>query len=358
MTRFRILKDGRTERGTALVEFSLVAGLLMFFIYAIVAFGLILSQKNSITQAATEGARSALSVPGIASPTEAERTAHAMATVADTLDWMGSKYQAGDTTAIIDGCTSPADPARCITVTITYPYEDRPLVAARAGPRLDHPERSQGHCGLADQLGAPVRFRLPRLSRLVRNRARDERGAVLIILIPAIVMTVFACALGVDVGRIAVDKRNDQSVADVAALDAARALSPLSSLLAHSVYQSTAQTAAEATAARNGFDRADQTVTATVGSINPLTNDFVETGNTRRARRGGVVLEARVRLVRSEPAHDRNRPGLIQGRRSWLRDAPVRRAESELHGPVYWLGARVLLRRLDAGQPRHVQVSS
>ena len=71
-------------------------------------------------------------------------------------------------------------------------------------------------------------MRLPRLGHFLRiRRARDERGAVLIIVIPAMVMAIFACALGIDVGRIAVDKRNDQSVADVAVLDASRALSPL-----------------------------------------------------------------------------------------------------------------------------------
>jgi Flp pilus assembly protein TadG len=107
-----------------------VAGLLVFFIYGIVCFGLILSQKNSITQAAAEGARSSLSVPGIALPTDLQRTDYAKATVARTLSWMGAKYQAGDTTAVIAGCSSPTDTARCITVTITYPYSSRPLIPA------------------------------------------------------------------------------------------------------------------------------------------------------------------------------------------------------------------------------------
>jgi Flp pilus assembly protein TadG len=105
----------------------------MYFIYGIAAFGLILAQKNSITQAATEGARSALSVPGVASPTEAQRTAQAVATVADTLSWMGAKYQPSDTTVAINGCSSPSDTARCITVTITYPYAARPLLPQAPG---------------------------------------------------------------------------------------------------------------------------------------------------------------------------------------------------------------------------------
>ena len=124
-----------------MIEFSLVAGLLMFFIYAIAAFGLILAQKNSITQAATEGARSALSVPGVALPTDTQRTTQALTTVAKTLSWMGSKFQAGDATAVIDGCSSPADTARCITVTITYPYATRPLLPQAPGLGLITPNQ-------------------------------------------------------------------------------------------------------------------------------------------------------------------------------------------------------------------------
>ena len=75
------------------------------------------------------------------SPTEAERTAHAIATVADTLSWMGAKYQPGDTTAVIDGCSSPSDTARCITVTIIYPYAARPLLPQAPGLGLVTPNQ-------------------------------------------------------------------------------------------------------------------------------------------------------------------------------------------------------------------------
>ncbi len=117
-----------------------------------------------------------------------------------------------------------------------------------------------------------------------RRFARRERGAVLVIVIPALVMTIFACALGVDVGRIAVDKRNDQSVADVAALDAARDLSARSSLLSLSAANAFAQTAARASATRNGFTRSDQVITATVGSINPVTNVFTSSNGNSAVR--------------------------------------------------------------------------
>src|SRR5205085_10366634 len=113
----------------------------MFFIYAIAAFGLILSQKTSITQAATEGARSALSVPGVASPTDVQRQDQAKATVASTLSWMGSKYQASDTTAVVAPCAAPNQTSSCITVTITYPYASRPLLPPAPGLGLITPNQ-------------------------------------------------------------------------------------------------------------------------------------------------------------------------------------------------------------------------
>jgi uncharacterized membrane protein len=123
-----------------------------------------------------------------------------------------------------------------------------------------------------------VRLRFARLGNV--RRARDERGAVLIIVVAAMVMAIFASALGVDIGRIAVDKRNDQAVADVAALDASRALGALTSTLPYATYQSAAQTEVAASALRNHFTRPDQQLVATVGSIDPTTNVFNPTGNS------------------------------------------------------------------------------
>jgi Flp pilus assembly protein TadG len=119
----------RGDRGAALVEFALVSLLFIFFIYAVAVFGILLSTKNGVTHAAAEGARSALSVPDQPSATlDARRIAQATTTVADSLSHLGSNYDPADTVASIAGCTSPADPVKCITVTITYPWDDRPLV--------------------------------------------------------------------------------------------------------------------------------------------------------------------------------------------------------------------------------------
>ncbi|MCA1845762.1 MAG: pilus assembly protein TadG-related protein, partial [Actinobacteria bacterium] len=57
-----------------------------------------------------------------------------------------------------------------------------------------------------------------------RPRRSDERGAILIMATVGIVLAIIASALAVDLGRIAQERRSDQRVADLAALDAARDL--------------------------------------------------------------------------------------------------------------------------------------
>ncbi len=149
----QLRRRGRGSRGSALVEFAFVAPLLAFFIYGIVAFGVILAQKNSMTHAAAEGARSSLSVPGVVAPTEAQRVDQARATVVSSLSWMGSKFQPGTVAAPVDlevttgTCKSMLDPpdtsadtTRCIKVEINYPYNARPLVPPAPGLGLVTPD--------------------------------------------------------------------------------------------------------------------------------------------------------------------------------------------------------------------------
>ncbi len=115
--------------------------LFIFFIYAVAVFGILLSTKNSVTHAAAEGARSALAVADQPSATlNARRITQATTTVASSLSHLGSHYDPADTTASIDGCSGPSDSAKCITVTVTYPWADRPLVPQAPGMGLATPE--------------------------------------------------------------------------------------------------------------------------------------------------------------------------------------------------------------------------
>ena len=74
-----------------------------------------------------------------------------------------------------------------------------------------------------------------------RLRQRDEQGAILILASVGMVIAMIASALAIDIGSLAQDAREDQKVADMAALDAIRG-APADFL-----------TLAQASAARNGF---------------------------------------------------------------------------------------------------------
>ena len=135
-------RSGCDDRGSVLVEFSFVFVLFMLVIYALISFGMILAAKNSLTHAAAEGARAA--VGAVDDPLTLgvdERVERAKTQVAKSLSWFGSKYQPGDTSATVGRC-DPSDPLNlsdCITVTITYPYESRPIVPPAPGLGLVTP---------------------------------------------------------------------------------------------------------------------------------------------------------------------------------------------------------------------------
>lgn len=73
------------------------------------------------------------------------------------------------------------------------------------------------------------------------SRRRDERGAILIVATVGMVIAMIASGLAIDIGRLAQEAREDQKIADMAALDAVRG-APVD-------YQALA----EASALRNGF---------------------------------------------------------------------------------------------------------
>lgn len=121
------------EEGVALIEFSLVFALFVFILYALIAFGTALALKQSVTHAAAEGARAAVGVVDNPGTTEDERVEKAKAEVKDSLGWIGdARYSDDDVTADVDDC--PSSPTNsCITVKITYPYKDKPIVPSSPG---------------------------------------------------------------------------------------------------------------------------------------------------------------------------------------------------------------------------------
>lgn len=143
MVRRRVTRKLRNERAAVLVEFSLVFVLFIALLYGLIAFGLVLALKQSVTNAAAEGARAAV---GQYTATDAGQTAYAQAR--DGVDWVGGSRccwsdegYAGadddpDAPLVINPVTQPCDeaepegPACSITVTVRYDYDRAPLVPA------------------------------------------------------------------------------------------------------------------------------------------------------------------------------------------------------------------------------------
>jgi len=124
------------ERGAAAVEFALVAPLLVLLLFGIISYGVMLTFRQSLSQAAAEGARAA--AVALAAPSDVRHdgaVAQAARAVADAL---GDGYNCRDGELVDDGVpvggcvilapdTCTADSCR-YRVELTYDYADHPLV--------------------------------------------------------------------------------------------------------------------------------------------------------------------------------------------------------------------------------------
>ena len=140
----------RDEGGAAAVEFALVAPLLLFLLFAIIAYGYMLSFRQALSQAAAEGSRSA----AVASPSlsAAEVAARARSAVNDALGSYGvtctsdgrlTKGAASAGTCTISTprtCTTSTVGARCVQVSLDYTYKDDSLLPAVPGLGILLPE--------------------------------------------------------------------------------------------------------------------------------------------------------------------------------------------------------------------------
>lgn len=100
------------ERGAAAVEFALVVPLLVTLLFGIISYGYLLSFRQSVSQAAAEGARAAA-----VAPATSDREAIAFAAIETTLD---ATCAAGDDSL---SCLAlmPED-CDCMEVTVVWDY--------------------------------------------------------------------------------------------------------------------------------------------------------------------------------------------------------------------------------------------
>lgn len=116
----------RDQSGAAAVEFALVAGLFIFILYGLIAFGMILATKQRVTNAAAEGARAAVG-----------QTTSAAAISAATARVAAAGLTAGAYTATYTPAACGSN--QCITVTITYNLAAHPVVVPAPGLGLITP---------------------------------------------------------------------------------------------------------------------------------------------------------------------------------------------------------------------------
>ncbi len=129
----------RCDDGAAAVEFALVVPLLLLLLFGIISYGVMLSFRQTLSQAATEGARAAA-----VTLVDASKQTEAYSAVSKAMEPTGTSCQAGvlkkgsvsvGTCAVTAAlpCTTGVPTPTCVTVTVTYDYEAHPVVPSFPG---------------------------------------------------------------------------------------------------------------------------------------------------------------------------------------------------------------------------------
>jgi hypothetical protein len=120
--------EWRDQRGAALVELSFAIVLLLVVVFGIITFGLILSFKQGMTQAASDGARAAAVAPvGDAQAVAAVATARSVEAFDQKCNVAGLICTFGPPRP----CAPSAAARKCMEVELIYDYKNFPLI-----PRL------------------------------------------------------------------------------------------------------------------------------------------------------------------------------------------------------------------------------
>ena len=148
------MKIQRKQKGAAAIEFVIIFPIFFLIFYAIVTYGLIFAAQQTITLAASEGARAAVRYQ--TGKDDATRQTARIAAACDmsnqALAWL-RKTSAGQAAAqgvCATGITSTvvtADRAlcsnltgvTCIKVLVTYDYDKAPLIPKLLGPLMSLP---------------------------------------------------------------------------------------------------------------------------------------------------------------------------------------------------------------------------
>lgn len=134
MTRSRGASPRRRkdDRGASAVEFALVVPFLLLIIFGIIAFGMMLSFRQTMSQAATEGARAGALSSGATSTARGTDATNAASSALGSLKVGGTALSCG---ASYVTCTYAEAPCSndathtCSTLTVSYPYRAHPMLS-------------------------------------------------------------------------------------------------------------------------------------------------------------------------------------------------------------------------------------
>ena len=136
-------KSRRDERGAAVVETALcICFVVLPLVFGIIAYAYMLSFRQTVTQAAAEGARAAVVAPS--GSTTADRRTVAISAVSAALS-----TGAGGLTCSSQYVTCTAEPVAncadgsandCFKVTVSYPYRDHSLLPTMPGLGFSLPQ--------------------------------------------------------------------------------------------------------------------------------------------------------------------------------------------------------------------------
>lgn len=126
------MRGGKTRRrrqdGAAAVEFALIAVPLLVLVFGIITYGYMLSFRQAMSQGASEAARSAaVWASSYKTTQDSARIAAATSRLNEAMSSYGVTCSSGATCVItINTCGT----AKCVTVTVSYPYKTKPLTPA------------------------------------------------------------------------------------------------------------------------------------------------------------------------------------------------------------------------------------
>ena len=136
-------RRGRGERGSQVVEFAIASVLLLVLLFGIIEYGYILSFKQSMTQAAAEGAR--VGAVGGDSSTIAAAVTRAVGAFKQTCNSGGLTCQDDQGRWTSNGgpsasSCSNAPASNCITVKVTFDWKNHALLPKFPGLGLIVPD--------------------------------------------------------------------------------------------------------------------------------------------------------------------------------------------------------------------------